>query len=520
MMKKLLSVWIIILLVVNAAAQSPAVYFPGGSCGIYNNGAFTVYSSGLRFNYFDAGLSFEVQKAWAGYNVSNASADLNRVEFVHENGTDYLIWSGSTSVFDTISPGGNNQAVVMKTAVNGDTIWTHVYDDYSGLIGGVMTLADDGNYVFGMWGGKGDVVKVDSQNGDTLWTNKNVYSSSGYDLRTTINAMAVNTGDAYYFSGEVYPISNANFMLMKTDTLGNALWVKAYGDTTANLCWGGAQTHDGGFIMVGQSAPNDFTVDTLWYHDFLVVRTDSNGDTLWCKRYDNNLQVDKAYSVMETSDFGFAILGTTQSWTPLPGGNGVDVHTTTLLLKTDSLGNPIWATTYDPGQINNIYRTSAIRPTTMDGFYWTDLLLQVTDSSGINCMAQTASVTVEPAAINIINVPTYTEKGIDISSREHPHTVNPFGSVIDYCTFLGVEIPVLSTVDFSIFPNPVQSLLNIRSDHLSSTAPYSIFNLYGEKVQSGNLNNYQTDVSVLPPGMFIFYVNTGTGTGYQKFIKQ
>lgn len=465
-------------------AQPPGVYSPGGSNVIYGNGKFTKYVAGICFNQFDTALIIFNQANWGGYVSSNPSSDFRNVFNVNESGLDYLIWSGYTTYFDTIFPTPSIAAIIMKTTLQGDTIWSHIYDDYSGLYGGVMTVANDSNYLFGLYGGKGNVAKINRITGDTIWTNKNVYNFGGVNIRTSIQGMAVNNDSAYYFGGSVYPISNANLMLMKTDTLGNALWVKAYGDTASNIGWGGVQCYDGGFALVGQTAPNDFNIDTLWYHDFLVVRTDLNGDTLWCKRYDNNFQVDKAYSIVETSDHGFAVLGTTQSWIPLPAGNGADVHFYTLLLRLDSLGTPMWAMTYDPGFINQAYYSWELHQTSSNGFYWSDVLVQVTDSLGINCMAQPTTVTVGQPIINITPVNTYIEKGLDFSYRVYPHTLNPVGNnEIDYCQYLGINNQYITEFSLKIYPNPGHGDYQIEMNSTTSeNADILLYDVIGQRV--------------------------------------
>jgi len=62
-----------------------------------------------------------------------------------------------------------------------------------------------------------------------------------------------------------------------------------------------------------------------------LLKTDEHGDTLWTRTFGNKAE-DKGRCVQVTSDGGYIICGSTQSYAP--PGRGTEV----LLIKTDSLG--------------------------------------------------------------------------------------------------------------------------------------------------------------------------------------
>ena len=119
--------------------------------------------------------------------------------------------------------------------------------------------------------------------------------------------------------------------LIKTDSLGDTLWTKTYGDTTLfQRGYSVIETQDGGYIIAGVMG-----LMPIW--DVYVIKTDSQGDTLWTKTYGGS-SWDEGHSIQETQDEGYIIAG----WTKSFGPGDSDVY----LIKTDSLGTTLWENTY------------------------------------------------------------------------------------------------------------------------------------------------------------------------------
>jgi hypothetical protein len=119
------------------------------------------------------------------------------------------------------------------------------------------------------------------------------------------------------------------------------LWAKAHGARSDwNFGQSVDQTKEGGFIVAGwrERFKSSNNKDSRDVDQIYVVRTDSQGDTLWTREYGGNDQ-DKAYSVKQTSDGGFIIAGYTGSFSI--NGN-FDVY----LIKIDSTGDTTWTRTF------------------------------------------------------------------------------------------------------------------------------------------------------------------------------
>jgi hypothetical protein len=145
-------------------------------------------------------------------------------------------------------------------------------------------------------------------------------------------------------------------------------WDKTFGGDTANSV---QQTTDGGYIIAGESA---FGWYYYWTYDVVLIKTDSNGNKLWGKTFDDG----EGKSVQQTTDGGYIIAGTTVFYGA--GGGDYDV----LLIKTDSDGNKQWDKTFSGEQGAFGY---SVQQTTDGGYIIAGsggnyVLLLKTDSNG------------------------------------------------------------------------------------------------------------------------------------------
>jgi len=155
----------------------------------------------------------------------------------------------------------------------------------------------------------------------------------------------VQTGDGgYALAGETlsYGGGSVDFWLVKTDSSGNMLWSRTYGGSGGQIAYSMIRTSDGGFALAGYTSetPN-------FIYDFWLVKTDAAGNQLWSKTY-GGLQNDVAYSVVQTSDGGYAVAGVTNAYS----GSGAE---DALLVKTDSSGNMMWSKTYGGANADGAY---------------------------------------------------------------------------------------------------------------------------------------------------------------------
>jgi hypothetical protein len=120
--------------------------------------------------------------------------------------------------------------------------------------------------------------------------------------------------------------------LVKTNSSGNMQWNKTYGGSGADWAYSVIQTSDGGYALAGSTNSSG-----AGEADFWLVKTDSSGNMQWNKTY-GGTSYDWAHSVVQTTDGGYALAGGTTSF----GAGEADFW----LVKTDSSGNMQWNKTY------------------------------------------------------------------------------------------------------------------------------------------------------------------------------
>ena len=167
---------------------------------------------------------------------------------------------------------------------------------------------------------------------DSLWSN--FYGGSGRD----------NCADLIYTRDGGYALIGTfdrwhdnrswHFYLVKTDSIGQEEWSYTYGGEQTERAFGGIQTSDGGYCLVGSSR---FGMTDSTYA--IIVRIDLDGEPIWQLVYSEFRRGDHLTEVVETSDGGFASAG---------NGRG-EGNTDYYLLRTDSEGEPLWRTYFGDG---------------------------------------------------------------------------------------------------------------------------------------------------------------------------
>jgi len=240
--------------------------------------------------------------------------------------------SGQTASFGV----GSGDFWLIKTDSVGNTQWNRTYGGTGMDVAYSLVQTSDGGYAltgitqsYGAGGSDFWLVKTDSV-GNAQWNR--TYGGTSSDV---ILFGLVQTSDGGYALGGAtlsYGVGSGDFWLVKTDSVGNAQWNRTYGGTGLDLAYSMVQTSDGGYALAGytnSSGAGNF--------DFWLVKTDSAGNAQWNKTY-GGTSVDAAVPVIQTSDGGYALGGGTQSY----GAGGFDAW----LVKTDSTGNAQWDKIY------------------------------------------------------------------------------------------------------------------------------------------------------------------------------
>jgi len=247
---------------------------------------------------------------------------------------------------------GDSDFWLVKTDANGNMEWNQTYGGAESDCAYSLVEASDGGfalagYTYSFGSGKDDfwLVKTDRY-GNMKWNR--TYGGEKFDGASSL--VAASDGGYAIVGGKDRGIcSGGDFWLIKTDAYGNMEWNRTY-----DLLWDHAnsvvETSDGGYAITG-------TYGFFTYYSWFV-KTNEYGHKEWDKNY-GGLQnyTEYAYSVVETSDGGFALAGKTDSF----GAGGFDFW----LVKTDANGNMEWNQTY--GGVESDIAYSLIE--TSDGGY-------------------------------------------------------------------------------------------------------------------------------------------------------
>ena len=173
----------------------------------------------------------------------------------------------------------------------------------------------------------------------------------GYSVKQTADGGLIIVG-----STDSWGNGETDIWLIKTNNEGIEEWDKTFGGGEGD--WGTSvqQTADNGFIILGHTLSFG-----NGYYDIFMIKTDSEGNEIWVKTFGGN-EEDFGYSVIQTSDGGYILVGFTVSF----GSGNKDVW----IIKTDSQGNEEWNKTYGGSEREIGF---AVEQTSDDGFIITGL---------------------------------------------------------------------------------------------------------------------------------------------------
>lgn len=293
---------------------------------------------------------------------THGGSGVDRASSVRQTNDGGYILSGLTDSYGA----GEYDVYVIRTDVNGDTLWTRTFGGSEQERGkSVLQLSDGGfiiaGYTRSYGSGREDIylIRTDS-NGDSLWT-----KSIGGSENDGASCIQQTTDGGFIIAGRTYSFGAgyADVYLVKTDFEGDTLWTRTYGGSEVDEGNFVQQTTDGGYVIVGYTCSFGATEKVIY-----LIKTDSIGDTLWTQTYAGPAGgVTEGRCVDQLDDGGYILTGFVDAF------NYENIY----VLRTDSLGNMIWASVtgggwYDVG--------TSVQQTTDGGFIVTGVW-SLTDST-------------------------------------------------------------------------------------------------------------------------------------------
>ncbi|MCL4358304.1 hypothetical protein M1525_00585 [Patescibacteria group bacterium] len=325
---------------------------------------------------------------WAKTYLSYPASNYFPIEQTNDGG--YIV-GGSAYTSSSLS---TSTTLVLKLNSQGQIQWQNAYNNSGGssYINSIIQTFDNGYLVVGLYGLTPWVFKLDSQ-GQIQWQ-----ETIGAAGKSNLNAVVQTSDGGYVVAGSVSNGSNNNFWILKLNSQGQIQWQNVYNDSNYDGANSIVQTSDGGYIVAGDLANHawvlklDSSGNIQWQEvfnkssiysdgansivqtsdggyvvagytfsfgagndDYWVLKLDSSGNIQWQKAF-GGANYDSAYSVIQTSDGGYVVAGSTNSF-----GAGNDDY---WVLKLDSSGNIQWQKAFggsnndDVSHINNIAQTS------------------------------------------------------------------------------------------------------------------------------------------------------------------
>jgi parallel beta-helix repeat protein len=238
----------------------------------------------------------------------------------HTKDGGYAMASNIEKGYADVSPWTVNDVMLIKTDSFGEIQWDRIYefskdDSFIYSVGSLIQTSDGGYALSGCasserTGKEFLLIKIDST-GNLQWTK--LFGGVNDDETETL----IQTDDGgYLLAGNTYSYGagGSDAWLLKTDSSGNPLWTRTYGQAGEVVTLNGGYhdfgtardvlndlivTNDGGFAFVGTS-----------YRDIWVVKTDAVGNQHWNQTYSiEKGQACIGNSLIETNDGKFVIAG-------------------------------------------------------------------------------------------------------------------------------------------------------------------------------------------------------------------
>lgn len=310
------------------------------------------------------------EETFVAVNLEDPGDDVGIIVWPAMNGG--YMFTGITRSFGA----GDMDAWLVKTDESGTEQWNRTFGGAGQDTGVYFRPTRDRGYIVTGWtnsSGAGGtdvlVIKTDAS-GTEKWYK--TYGGEADDIGRTVH----QTRDGGNIIGGMtssYGIEGRNFILIKTDPLGNELWNKTYGGSGAEV-FNTAQPTMGGYVVIGGT---NSTIAGDW--DIILIRTDENGNELWNKTLSAPGN-QTAISFEQNMEGGYTITGIT---------NAAD-NNDVLLIKTDENGNMLWSETFGGAgddQGRDILETTDGRYlmagwTNSSGAGGSDVLLIMTDANG------------------------------------------------------------------------------------------------------------------------------------------
>jgi hypothetical protein len=390
-------------------------------------------------------------------------------------------------------------AMLFKINENGDSLWMKTYNSgyYLGVFGKVIETSNKdliciGGYDKTPVGGPDPwrqifIVRTD-KDGNLRW-HRNYGSSSlnnnGRDIVETPEHEFICSG----YIRSPYAASSQFFvdaLLMKIDSLGNEIWVQQYSEFNI---WQALveinQTLDGNYLATGDFT-NNYYINTNdpYGAGGILLKIDAAGNTLWFKRYGDEILDAGCYDFVELPDSSFVTVG--MSYRP---------HTKAKMVK-----------------FNNQGEITAVFPFNYNSTDFGEELFTILHTKDNGFL-----MTGDGAPYDTIN-PLLVSKGWILK-------VDSLGCQIPFCVVDTDEPRAPNPPQgLQLLPNPSSGVVEVRWTGAEGGGTLEVFQLNGVLLlrQNVSLPSGSSTISLdqQPAGIYLVRLNTGASSITRKLVKE
>ena len=507
--------------ITDAAGNVYMVGFTSSNSDIATAGAHqTVYAGGPivfgtgGYDAFLVKFNSSGVRQWATY-YGGSQDDMGISCAVDASGNVYMI--GSTSSTSGIATAGAHETTIndgflVKFNSSGVRQWGTYFEGN----GNACTTDASGNiYIVGLTNSTSGIA--------TAGAHQTVMSGSGDAFLVKFNSSGVKQWGTYFGGSYTLASGMETGLSCATDALGN-VYMTGHTPSTSDIATAGAHQ-----TIYGGSSTDAF-----------LVKFNSSGVIQWGTYY-GGAGVDIGYSCATDATGNVYLAGDTQQEF-LPASSGMTTigahqsaygggYSDGFLVKFDSNGLRQWGTYYGGSLLDvsfscatdasgNVYMsgntqssagiaTSGAHQTTFN-----DAFLVSFNSSGVRQSGTyyggIKNVCTSDASGNVY-MTGYTQSNSDIATAGAHQTANGNNGYSDafLVKFNGISLGINETINdklFSIYPNPAQSIVNVKADAKLIGTVYNIYDNTGKVVLSGTINAENTNVELgnLSVGIYLF----------------
>ena len=324
----------------------------------------TVYGEDIWIIKTDAEGVPEWQRTYGGAGDETAT--------IRQTGDGGFILAGTSDSFGA----GGKDIWVAKLTASGDVEWQKAIGGTgSDRAADIQEHACSGGFILAgttdsFGSGQDDIwiIKMDSD-GDIEWQ-----KTFGTDYPERATSVIIDSDEGYVVTSGASSHTfgsnqNADFMVLKLDSVGEVQWQKIHGTTNVDYPRSIVKALDGGYVVVGESVSLEYGIP---YTHTRILKLDAGGNVSWHKSYGALLRHDFPTDIQKTLDGAYVMSGYRQR-------GDVIKYTDAWTIKVDTDGDIIWQTYFAGENSTDSESAISVFPVNDGGF----MTVGTTNSSGI-----------------------------------------------------------------------------------------------------------------------------------------